>query len=390
MCSKGDRMERVFARIEALTPEYEGLWEQVCSFETPSDNKTALDEQTRFLAAFAREHGFSVTEYPFPRAGDCLTAETRAGEAPRIALLAHLDTVHPVGSFGQPPVRREGDTLYGPGVIDCKGGACVALMAAQALMETEAAAPPIRIILTTDEEVSARYSGPEGVAFIQDQARGVDAAFNCETGLAGYLTVGRKGIIRLEVNVEGKAGHAGNDYFLGVSAVKEAAHKILAIEALSSPEGATFNCGVIAGGTKANVIPGRCRFEVDIRGKTLAVLEQALEQVKAIAGKSFLPGTRATVNVLSRRPPMEHTAATDRLFEKVCAVSERYGLEKVRPKEKGGGSDSAYLIGIGIPTLCSFGPTGTGEHTVAEQGHIPSLQGRTKLLAASIMEVAAE
>ena len=26
MCSKGDRMERVFARIEALTPEYEGLW----------------------------------------------------------------------------------------------------------------------------------------------------------------------------------------------------------------------------------------------------------------------------------------------------------------------------------------------------------------------------
>lgn len=93
-------------------------------------------------------------------------------------------------------------------------------MAAQALMEAEEAAPPIRIILTTDEEVSARYSGPEGIAFIQDQARGVDAAFNCETGLAGYLTVGRKGIIRLEINIQGKAGHAGNDYFLGVSAVK--------------------------------------------------------------------------------------------------------------------------------------------------------------------------
>ena len=63
MCSKGDRMERVFARIEALTPEYEGLWEQVCSFETPSDNKAALDEQTRFLAAFAREHGFYMQKY---------------------------------------------------------------------------------------------------------------------------------------------------------------------------------------------------------------------------------------------------------------------------------------------------------------------------------------
>ena len=383
-------MERVFARVEALVPEYEALWEKVCSFETPSDNKAALDEQTRFLVKFAREHGFFVTEYPFPRAGNCLTAETQAGEAPRIVLLAHLDTVHPVGCFGQPPVRREGDTLYGPGVIDCKGGACVALMAAQALMEAEEAAPPIRIILTTDEEVSARYSGPEGIAFIQAQARGADAAFNCETGLAGYLTVGRKGIIRLEISIQGKAGHAGNDYFLGVSAVKEAAHKILAIEALSSPDGATFNCGVIAGGTKANVIPGQCRFEVDIRGKTLAVLEEALKEVEAIAGQCFLPGTRATVTILSRRPPMEHTAATDRLFEKVSAVSRRYGLEEVRPKEKGGGSDSAYLIPLGIPTLCSFGPTGTGEHTTAEQAYIPSLEGRTKLLAASIMEVMTE
>ena len=379
-------MAPVFARIEALTPEYEELWERICSFETPSDNKAALDEQTRYLAAYAKANGFHVTEYPFPRAGNCLTVETKGGEAPKIALLAHLDTVHPVGCFGDPPVRRDGDTLRGPGVIDCKGGACVALMAAQALRETEQDAPPIRIILTTDEEVSARYSGPEGVAFIQDQARGVAAAFNCETGLAGYLTVGRKGIVRLEINIEGKAGHAGNDYFLGVSAVKEAAHKVLAIEALSSREGATFNCGVISGGTKANVIPGRCRVEVDIRGKTLAVLDEALDQVKAIAAKSFLPGTRAEVKILSRRPPMEHTAETDRLFEKVCAVSKRYGLEEVKPKEKGGGSDSAYLVQLGIPTLCSFGPTGTGEHTVAEQGSIPSLEGRAKLLAASILE----
>ena len=56
------------------------------------------------------------------------------------------------------------------------------------------------------------------------------------------------------------------------------------------------------------------------------MLEDALAQVKAIAEKSFLPGATATVKILSRRPPMEHTPETDRLFEKVCAVSERYGL----------------------------------------------------------------
>ena len=70
-------MDRVFARIEALTPEYEALWERICSFETPSDNKEALDEQSRYLAAYAKASGFRVTEYPFPRAGNCLTADTK-------------------------------------------------------------------------------------------------------------------------------------------------------------------------------------------------------------------------------------------------------------------------------------------------------------------------
>ena len=380
-------IDAVFARIDKLFPEYEQFWEKICSFETPSDNKPALDEQSRFIAAFARDRGLYVTEYPFPKAGDCLTAETVRGQAPKIALLAHLDTVHPVGSFGYPPVRREGDTLKGPGVIDCKGGAVVALMTVEALMRETDPVPPIRVILTTDEEVSARYSGPEGVRFIQDQARGVKAAFNCETGKANAITVGRKGILRLEIAVIGEAGHAGNDYFAGVSAVREAAHKILAIEALSAPNGATFNCGVIRGGTKANVIPDKCVFEVDIRGKTEEVLAKAREQLEEIVAHAYIPGSSSEIRILSRRPPMERLPGTDRLFETVSAVSKRYGLEEVSPLEKGGGSDSAYLVRIGIPTVCSFGPTGTGEHTVREQADIPSLKGRSKLLAASILEV---
>lgn len=383
-------MDALFARIEELFPEYESFWEKICSFETPSDNKPALDEQSRYIAGFARSRGLHVTEYPFPKAGNCLTVETIQGQQAKIALLAHLDTVHPVGCFGDVPVQREGDVLKGPGVIDCKGGAAMALMTAEALMTMAEPMPAVRVILTTDEEVSARYSGPEGIKFIQDQAKGVIAAFNCETGREGTLTVGRKGIMRLMVTVQGKAAHAGNDYFSGISAVKEAAHKVLAIEALSTPEGATFNCGVIKGGTKSNVVPAACQFEVDVRGKTLDTLQKAKEQVEEVVAYSYIPGSSAKMEVISRRPPMEHLHETDLLFEKVCVASKRYGLESVRPLEKGGGSDSAYLIQVGIPTVCSFGPTGTGEHTLAEEGWIPSLKSRAKLLAASIMEVIAD
>ncbi|MBQ3866878.1 MAG: M20/M25/M40 family metallo-hydrolase [Clostridia bacterium] len=382
-----EAMDRIFARIESLFPVYTAFWEKICSFETPSDDKAALDEQTRFIADFAESRGFAVTVTPFPAAGNCLTVETRKDVPPKIALLAHLDTVHPAGSFGKTPVHREGDLLRGPGVIDCKGGACAALLTAEALMTELDPAPPVRVILTTDEEVSARYSGQAGVAFIQEQARGVLAAFNCETGRPGVLTVGRKGILRVEVTVQGKAAHAGNDYFSGVSAVKEAALKILAIEKNSVRDGVTFNCGVISGGTKYNVVPDACRFEVDVRGKTALQLQNALDEVKKIAGNAFLPGTAAVVKVISQRPPMERLPETDLLFEKVSAAAARYGLEQVRPVEKGGGSDSAYLIRAGIPTVCSFGPTGSGEHTTEETALIPSLSSRSKLLAASIMEV---
>ena len=383
-------MRRIFDRIDALFETYESLWERICAFETPSDNKAALDAQTRFIADFAESRGLRATETPFPKAGNCLTVETCAGERPQIALLAHLDTVHPVGAFGDPPVRRAGDILTGPGVIDCKGGACVALMTAEALMRAADPVPAVRVILTTDEEVGAFYSGEAGPAYIRDQARGAVAAFNCETGVEGALTVGRKGVLHLRVDVRGKAGHAGNDYFTAVSAVKEAAHKILAIEALSRPEGATFNCGVVSGGTKANVVPEECRFDVDVRAWTPAALDRAMEQVGEIVARAYIPGSAAEMRVVSCHSPMQHLPANDRLFEKVLAASRRYGLEEGRPIKRGGGSDSSYTVEAGVPTICSFGPTGTGGHTLQENGWIPSLRTRAMLLAASIVEALAE
>ena len=39
-----------------------------------------------------------------------------------ITLSGHMDTVHPRGLFGFPPVRIANGRIYGPGVIDCKGG----------------------------------------------------------------------------------------------------------------------------------------------------------------------------------------------------------------------------------------------------------------------------
>ena len=55
--------------------------------------------------------------------GDVVTARFNWGSAPGILVLGHLDTVHLVGTLKESlPIRRDGDRLYGPGVMDMKGG----------------------------------------------------------------------------------------------------------------------------------------------------------------------------------------------------------------------------------------------------------------------------
>ena len=55
--------------------------------------------------------------------------------------------------------------------------------------------------------------------------------------------------------------------------------------------------------------------------------------------------------------------------------------------ERGGGSDSAYTVEIGIPTVCSMGTVGRFEHTLKEESQVNSLESRARLLVESILKV---
>ena len=41
-------------------------------------------------------------------------------------MLSHLDTVHPMGFIERLPFKIEGDSAFGPGIYDMKGGAYLA------------------------------------------------------------------------------------------------------------------------------------------------------------------------------------------------------------------------------------------------------------------------
>lgn len=372
---------KMFEEIDCMSEEYIGFWRDICSIESESGDISALNSVADSISIFAQRQGFGVHRQVFDKAGDFLTVELNEGAEKGYAFLAHMDTVHKKGKFGYPPVKISGDIMTGPGVIDCKGGIAVALLAMKALAKN-GYDRHTRLILTSDEEVSNTFSGQDGIDFIIKNAKGFNGAFNCEVGVDGEALVARKGILRLKVRITGKASHSGISYFDGISAIKEAAYKIIELEKMSESDGVTYNCAIISGGEAANIIPAYCEFTVDIRVKTLDEMQCAYDTVQNIAAHSFVDGTSSNIEVISQRPPLVLTEENIGLYTKLEAVASEYKLEKLNMAESGGGSDSAYTQMAGVPTVCGLGTTGAFCHTPKEYASVRSLSGRAKLLAA--------
>ena len=375
-------VKSVFREIEKEEAKYIKFWENISNIETVSDDKEALDGLVDFIQAFAVSEGFSVQRTPFEKCGDFLTIDMNEGAEKGYMFLAHMDTVHEKGKFGYPPVRIEENKMMGPGVLDCKGGIAVALLAMKSL-KTLGYDKHLRLMLTSDEEINNSLGGTKELEFIKNTVAGFKGAFNCEVGRKGGVVVARKGILSLRIHIVGKSAHAGVDYFSGVSAIREAAYKIIELESKSKEGATTYNCGIIQGGDMFNIVPENCTISVDVRVKSLDEMETAYKVVEEVTAKSFVKGSRAELQVVSRRMPMIRTKETNELFDKLREVSLTNGLGDLIPIETGGGSDSAYVQLAGVPSVCAVGVCGDYCHTVNEYAEIDSLVKRAKLLAAT-------
>ena len=361
--------------IKDAFPKYLDFWKTICNMETPSSDKISLNLQADYIEQFCKERGFSVSRHSYELAGDTMV----------VVLLAHMDTVHGKGAFGYPTVQEKDGKLFGPGVFDCKGGIAVSLMAMEAIAKSGVKHRTIKLILNSDEE-DGRFIGDEGVRFIQEAASGACAAFNADAGRDDSLTVGRKGIIKAELQIRGIAGHAGNAYYECASAIREGAHKILELEAQSEGD-VTYNCGIVSGGTAVNVVAEHCNVGVDIRFKNAEQQNIALEVLEKVAQTTYVEGCVTKLQIVHIRPAMECTKENLELFEKVAGVARALGMGELLPKERGGGSDSAYTVEIGIPTVCSMGTVGRYEHSVREEADSHSLESRALLMAESILKL---
>ena len=300
-----------------------------------------------------------------------------AGEGAPLVLLAHSDTVWPLGTLARLPFRAEDGRAYGPGVYDMKAGLVTAV---EALRLARAPGAPahraVRVLVTADEEVGSVSAG----SAIAAAAQGAAAALVLEPCLpGGGVKVWRKGIGRFQLHVQGRAAHAGTQPSPGVSAVQELAHQVIALHALADIEtGVSLNVGVVRGGTAENVIPERAEALIDVRiarTEQMAPLEAQLRGLAPVHREA-----RLRVEGAWTRPPLEATAGSEALYAAAARHAQALGFHLLKGGS-GGGSDGNLIAAHGVPVLDGLGPDGGGAHAETEHLLLDSLPQRAALVA---------
>ena len=367
--------------VDAIIADIEA-W---AAIESPTDQPECVNDMISHVEALHRDLGMDVERIAgFGRRGDKLIARAPWGNRgePGILVISHIDTVHALGTLERFPIRRCGDRLEGPGVFDMKGGGCMAVEAARAILRSRAQPSlPLTFLYVPDEEMGSQTSRQ----IIAEQSRAARYVLVAEgTEALGSVVTSRTGSLKFDLDVQGVSAHSGVDHRRGRSALRELAHQILALEAMTDYDrDITVNMGTASGGTRANVVPETAAARVDVRVTTKANAEEMLARITEMAAVS--PDLSVQYKGGIWRLPYEMTDSIAGLLRAAQVVAMRIGFELSGGRGRGG--SDANLVAPHAAVLDGLGPVGGGAHTIEEWIDLTSLRQRTELLRDLILEL---
>ena len=358
------------------TPQMVALLKQLVEIESPTHDKAAVNRLGAVIAREVQQLGAMVEVVQKSEVGDQIIA--RWGDGPGgILLIGHMDTVFPLGTLEMMPFYERDDKLFGPGVLDMKGGLVVTMTAIAALIESgQMPARPIKAFFNTDEEIGS-YESRETIEELAKDAALVLVHEPSEPD--GALLTWRKGTGKFNVKVKGRAAHSGGAHQKGLNAIEELAHQIVAIQSLTDYEkGTTINIGSVHGGRAINVVPAYAEADGDLRIMQISEYKRIEKVIQ-----SLTPALKDTVIEVScnlNRPPMPFDSLMESTFEKAYSIARDCGME-LKAGGSGSASDANFVAPLGIPVLDGLGPSGEGFHSEEEYILTNSLPERARLTA---------
>ena len=355
------------------------LLKQLIIAESPSSVPQSQQQVFSLLGNAWQRLDYRVRYLQGRQTGGMLVAvpSDRLRMQPIQLLIGHSDTVWPLGTLANMPLKEQQGKLYGPGSYDMKAGLVFMIFAIEALQaqEIKPAIAPV-IFINSDEEIGSYESRHQ----LQRLAKTADRALVMEPSLGreGKLKTRRKGVGEFTIRIIGKAAHAGLAPEKGISAILELSFLVQKLFALNQPEkGITVNVGTIDGGIRPNVIAPESKAVVDVRVLHLedaAQIEQAIRSIKPT-----LPGIQLIVEGGLERPPLEKTPANEQLWQFAQEAAADLGLE-IAEATAGGGSDG-NITNLYTPTLDGLGAVGDEAHSPGEFVYLDQLVERTALLS---------
>ncbi len=306
-------------------------------------------------------------------------------EGPRLLFMTHMDTV-PLCANAVPVLKGkkivpEAETALGG---DNRTGCAVLVHLAKILLEQKPKHPPITLLFTVREEsglFGARHINPEVLS-------GPVMGFNVDGRLASDVIIGAVGADRWEVDIRGKASHAGVHPERGISATLVAALALAEVHAkgwfgkvVKEGREGTSNVGSFgdAQGRSAGEATNVVTDFVHIKGESRSHDAKFVREISEAYKQAFLNAAERVTDHEGKPAKVKFTSRIDyhpfRLKENapvvqraVAAVKE-LGLEP-NCRVTNGGLDANWICKHGIPTV-TFGAGQNEIHTVKEWVDLP-------------------
>jgi tripeptide aminopeptidase len=300
--------------------------------------------------------------------------------ADRLLFMTHMDTV-PLCAGAKP--KQQGKKIVNGARAalggDNRTGCAVLVTLAAELLQHHPDHPPLTLLFTVREEsglFGARHLRPNDLC-------GATMGFNWDGRSAADVVIGAVGSDRWEVEIFGRASHAGGAPERGISATMILAEALAMIRAggwfgkvVKGERNGTSNVGPVGGasggpaGDATNVVTDF----VLVRGESRSHDPKFCKEITAAYKAAFSAAAAAVTNSEGKAGRVKFTARTDyhpfRLRETapvvkraVAAVRAQGSIANVRTTN--GGLDANWMVRHGIPTV-TFGTGQNEAHTVDE------------------------
>jgi len=287
-----------------------------------------------------------------------------------LMLAAHADTVKP-GKGVKPIVKdgvvySSGDTVLG---ADCKAGIAEMLEA----VSTSRRHPPLEIVITREEEIG--FVGAKNLDYSLLKAK---HGVLVDMDALDAIVIGGPSFMNIDIEITGKAAHAGMEPEKGVSAIKAASLAIATLKDGRIDPETTANFGIIQGGLIRNGVPDKCAVKAEVRSlnnEKCIALSNTYKEVFEVMARSIGAKADVSLNLAFKATRVPEDAPM------VLVAKEALKSAGIDPKVMVifGGLESAVYNEKGIETI----PIGNGvksEHSTSENVSVEDMKKVVQIL----------